>query len=384
ARLGALGAPRLRHVARPDQLAGLLRDAARRTGPARARPRLRRGAQHAPYRRARRPDDGARYHLGHGGPRGGARARGASRHPLRARFGRGAAVCRRHLRLRRRVHEPHGHARSRARARRGGARPQAGRLLPGVDDAPMLPDADVGMAARRQRTAARDGVRRLLSRAAGRSRRVELRRGQACRRVAAAVSHSALHAHAVDVAQFVHRRWLRARALRRADRRRRHAGGRPRSSLRHAHHRLLSDAARAQAALMERVAIVGVGGAGKSTLAVALGTRTGLPVVHLDRLFWKPGWRASEREELVAAQERALPVGGRWIADGNYGGTMPFRLARADTIVFLDLSPSRCLARVLSRAWRSRGRVRADMSEGCPERFWDPSYLAFLWYVLRY
>ncbi|HXU68089.1 MAG TPA: Topology modulation protein [Polyangia bacterium] len=63
---------------------------------------------------------------------------------------------------------------------------------------------------------------------------------------------------------------------------------------------------------------------------------------------------------------------------------MPFRLARADTIVFLDLSPSRCLARVLARAWRSRGRVRADMSEGCPERFWDPSYLEFLWYVLRY
>ena len=41
---------------------------------------------------------------------------------------------------------------------------------------------------------------------------------------------------------------------------------------------------------MRRVLVIGCGGAGKSTFARELGARTGLPVVHLDRLYWKPGW----------------------------------------------------------------------------------------------
>src|SRR6185312_14717291 len=39
---------------------------------------------------------------------------------------------------------------------------------------------------------------------------------------------------------------------------------------------------------IERVVILGSGGAGKTRLALALGECTGLPVVHLDPLFWRP------------------------------------------------------------------------------------------------
>ena len=47
---------------------------------------------------------------------------------------------------------------------------------------------------------------------------------------------------------------------------------------------------------MERILIIGCGGAGKSTLARRLGEKTGLPVVHLDKLYWRPGWQHVTRE----------------------------------------------------------------------------------------
>ena len=48
---------------------------------------------------------------------------------------------------------------------------------------------------------------------------------------------------------------------------------------------------------MEKILIIGCSGSGKSTLAVALGEKLGLPVVHLDQLWWKEGWRNVTREE---------------------------------------------------------------------------------------
>ena len=40
---------------------------------------------------------------------------------------------------------------------------------------------------------------------------------------------------------------------------------------------------------MQRVVILGRGGAGKSTLARRLGELVGLPVIELDKHFWQPG-----------------------------------------------------------------------------------------------
>jgi len=99
------------------------------------------------------------------------------------------------------------------------------------------------------------------------------------------------------------------------------------------------------------VAIIGPGGSGKSRLARELGRRLDLPVIHLDDLFWKPGWVESDREEWEALN-RQLVQGERWILDGNYGGTMEIRLDAADTIVLLDPPPLLCIWRVLRRHGR--------------------------------
>ena len=87
---------------------------------------------------------------------------------------------------------------------------------------------------------------------------------------------------------------------------------------------------------MERIAIIGCGGSGKSTLARELGRKTGLPVVHLDRIFWSPGnWQHLSREEFDALLITEVDQP-HWILDGNYDRTMEVRLQRCDTVIYLD------------------------------------------------
>lgn len=128
---------------------------------------------------------------------------------------------------------------------------------------------------------------------------------------------------------------------------------------------------------MRRVLVIGSGGAGKSTLARALGARLGLPVVHLDRLYWRPGWEETPLREWVPTVERILD-GEAWVIDGNYGGTLERRLAACDTAVFLDLPRVLCLWRVVRRRVRYAGRTRPDTAAGCPERLsWD--FVRWIW-----
>ena len=128
---------------------------------------------------------------------------------------------------------------------------------------------------------------------------------------------------------------------------------------------------------MERVMIIGCGGSGKSTLARKLGEKTGLPVVHLDKLFWKPGWVSLSREEFDEVHRKALAEE-KWIVDGNFDRTIPERLKRCDTVVYLDFSRLACLLGVVKRVVTTYGTVRPDMGEGCPERF-DWEFLKWVW-----
>lgn len=128
---------------------------------------------------------------------------------------------------------------------------------------------------------------------------------------------------------------------------------------------------------MERILVIGCGGAGKSTLARQLGEKLNLPVVHLDRLYWKPGWVQESREEFdrKLAQELGKAT---WILDGNFNRTMPQRMAKCDTVIYLDFPRLTCLLGVMKRILTTYGTVRPDMGEGCPERF-DLEFLQWVW-----
>jgi len=130
-------------------------------------------------------------------------------------------------------------------------------------------------------------------------------------------------------------------------------------------------------AALQRILVIGSGGSGKTTFARRLAERTRLPLIHLDALFWRPGW-----DPTPAAQWRAkideLVRRETWIMDGNYGGTLDIRLAACDTIVFLDVSRLVCLWRVLRRQLQHAGENRAELSAGCPERLtWE--FVKWIW-----
>ncbi|WP_221567959.1 DNA topology modulation protein [Alkalihalobacillus sp. TS-13] len=128
---------------------------------------------------------------------------------------------------------------------------------------------------------------------------------------------------------------------------------------------------------MKRIAIVGCGGAGKSTLSRKIGEILTIEVIHLDRLNWQPGWVETPREELRNKQEQLVKKD-RWIFDGNYGATMDVRLEAADTIVFLDMPRLTCFYRVIKRRIINHKKTRVDMGEGCPEKL-DPEFLRYVW-----
>ena len=128
---------------------------------------------------------------------------------------------------------------------------------------------------------------------------------------------------------------------------------------------------------MQRVAIIGSCGAGKSTLAQSLGNRLKLPVVHLDAHYWQPEWQEPD-PNLWQEIHQELVTRDRWIIDGNYGNTLDIRASAADTIIWLDFNRYLCLWRVFKRSSQYFGRVRPDMAAGCPERLnWE--FIQYVW-----
>lgn len=126
-----------------------------------------------------------------------------------------------------------------------------------------------------------------------------------------------------------------------------------------------------------KILIVGSGGAGKSTLSRQLGERLGLPVVHLDAMFWQPGWNPSPRPEFMERVKKELAKP-EWIIDGNYDSTIELRAQYADLIIYLDFSNVVCLYRACKRAWIYRGTTRPDMGKDCPEKI-DWEFARWIW-----
>lgn len=132
---------------------------------------------------------------------------------------------------------------------------------------------------------------------------------------------------------------------------------------------------------MQRIVILGNSGSGKSTLARTLGQRLGLPVVHLDRLFWEPGWIEADTS-LFRQRVREAVAGDAWVCEGNYSRkTFDLRLPTADLIIWLDTPRRTCMRRVMLRS--ALNRPRADKPDGCSEKI-DREFLKFLHYVWQF
>ncbi len=128
---------------------------------------------------------------------------------------------------------------------------------------------------------------------------------------------------------------------------------------------------------MRRVLVLGPPGAGKSTLALQLGAKLGLPVHHLDHVFFRPGWVQVPLQDFTAEVGR-IAAGQSWVIDGNYMAALEPHLRTADTVIYLDLPPWITVRRILRRTLNTYGHTRPDGPVDCPERV-DLGFIKYSW-----
>ena len=107
---------------------------------------------------------------------------------------------------------------------------------------------------------------------------------------------------------------------------------------------------------MQKVMVIGCPGSGKSTFSRVLHEITGLPLYHLDMLFWNAD-RTTVEKEVFWDRLAEVIAKDNWIMDGNYGSTMELRMQACDTVFFLDYPLDVCMNGITER----RGKERPDM-----------------------
>ena len=107
---------------------------------------------------------------------------------------------------------------------------------------------------------------------------------------------------------------------------------------------------------MKKVIVIGCPGSGKSTVSRVLHNKTGIPLYHLDMMYWNADKTTVEKSVFLERLSDVLEKY-EWIIDGNYGSTMELRMAACDTVIFLDYPLEVCLDGIKER----RGKPRSDM-----------------------
>ena len=118
-----------------------------------------------------------------------------------------------------------------------------------------------------------------------------------------------------------------------------------------------------------KIAIIGYSGSGKSTLARKLAEKYDLPVLHFDRVQFRPNWEIRPQASKEIMTKTFLDIHRDWVIDGNYSKlSFERRMAEADVIVVMLFPRISCLYRVTRRYLKHKNKTRADMADGCTEK----------------
>lgn len=118
---------------------------------------------------------------------------------------------------------------------------------------------------------------------------------------------------------------------------------------------------------IERIAIIGISGVGKSVCGRRLAALTGLPLYHMDQLFWRGNWALVPEAEYLEKHAELIKKE-RWIIEGYVDEAMAERLSRADMIIYLDYSGLRAAWQVFRRWLMHRKVARPELHADARER----------------
>ena len=118
-----------------------------------------------------------------------------------------------------------------------------------------------------------------------------------------------------------------------------------------------------------KIAIIGYSGSGKSTLAKKLAEFYQIPVLHFDRVQFRPNWEIRPQASKEIMTKTFLDLHKDWVIDGNYSKlSFERRMEEADVIIMLLFNRFSCLCRVTRRYLKYKNATRSDMADGCKEK----------------
>lgn len=133
---------------------------------------------------------------------------------------------------------------------------------------------------------------------------------------------------------------------------------------------------------IQKIAIIGAPGTGKSTLAEKLHTTTQLPVFHLDQYFWHPNWQHPDEDAYKKIHD-TIHDKKQWIIDGMNLKYLESRIQKADLIIFLDYPRHIYMSRIIKRMIQNYGKTGPHSAPGCNEKF-NLKFLKFFWWVIQF
>jgi adenylate kinase family enzyme len=118
---------------------------------------------------------------------------------------------------------------------------------------------------------------------------------------------------------------------------------------------------------VQRIAVIGNAGGGKTTLSRLLGDAFALPVHHVDSIQYQRRWVRTPSAECDRRLDDLIATD-RWVIDGfGSDGAIERRLRAADLVVFVEFPLAVHYWWACKRQWQNRQRQRAELPDDCPE-----------------
>jgi adenylate kinase family enzyme len=126
---------------------------------------------------------------------------------------------------------------------------------------------------------------------------------------------------------------------------------------------------------VNRILVIGCPGSGKSTFSRRLSTVLSLPILHLDYIYHIDNFNQISQEAFLEKITAFCKKNDQFIIDGNYTGSLEYRIQYADTVILFDIDTKTCVSNALKRLGEPN---RGDMAPGFDHTKMDDDFIDFI------